>query len=149
MITKEFSEEISELNKILSYMPLEYVEKIPEKLRNFFKEFESKTYIPNINPGKAIDEQNIKEGTKDLITIIYRNYWCDKEEKDKLNKILIENDKKYEDELRKKYNPNNLFKNKNTKKEIQETSLIIQDNRVWYQKALGFINKLFRKILKK
>lgn len=149
MITKEFSEEISELNKILSYMPLEYVEKIPEKLRNFFKEVESKTYIPNINPGKAIDEQNIKEGTKDLITIIYRNYWCDKEEKDKLNKILIENDKKYENELRKKYNPNNLFKNKNTKKEIQETSLIIQDNRVWYQKALGFINKLFRKIFKK
>ena len=84
MITKEFSEEISELNKLLSYMPLEYVEKIPEKLRNFFKEFESKTYIPNINPGKAIDKQNIK----DLITIIYRNYWCDKEEKDKLNKIL-------------------------------------------------------------
>ena len=32
--------------------------------------------------------ENIKEGTKDLITIIYRNYWCDKEEKDKLNKIL-------------------------------------------------------------
>ena len=88
MITKEFSEEISELNKLLSYMPLEYVKKIPEKLRNFFKEFESKTYIPNINPGKAIDEQNIKEGTRDLITIIYRNYWCDKEEKDKLNKIL-------------------------------------------------------------
>ena len=41
MITKEFSEEISELNKLLSYMPLEYVKKIPEKLRNFFKEFES------------------------------------------------------------------------------------------------------------
>ena len=53
MITKEFSEEISELNKLLSYMPLEYVKKIPEKLRNFFKEFESKTYIPNINPGNA------------------------------------------------------------------------------------------------
>lgn len=27
MITKEFSEEISELNKLLSYMPLEYVKK--------------------------------------------------------------------------------------------------------------------------
>ncbi len=152
MITKEFSEEVSELNKILSYMPSEYVEKIPEKLRVFFKNVESKTYIPNIDPNKPMDKQDIKEGTKDLITVIYRSYWCTKEEKEMLDKILIENDRTYEKELREKYNPDNLFKNKTTqniKEEIHEKSLMIPENKIWYQKALRFISDLFRKIFKK
>lgn len=154
MVTKEFSEEISELNKILSYLPVEYVEKIPKKLRNFFKDVESKTYIPNIDPQKSMNEQDIKEGTKDLITVMYRNYWCSEEEREQLDKILIENDKKYEQEIREKYNPDNLFKNKKKVKEnieevVQETSMIVQDNKIWYQKAFKFISDLFKKILKK
>ena len=38
MITKEFAEATTEINKILSYLPTEYIEKIPIKLRKFLKE---------------------------------------------------------------------------------------------------------------
>ena len=38
MVTKEFAEAITEINKIFSYLPIEYVEKIPIKLRKFLKD---------------------------------------------------------------------------------------------------------------
>ena len=40
MITKEFAEATTEINKILSYLPTEYIEKIPIKLRKFLKKAE-------------------------------------------------------------------------------------------------------------
>ncbi len=122
MVTKEFAEATTEINKILSYLPTEYVEKIPNKLRIFFLNVESKEYEFNIDPYKQLDEQDLKPKTKTLLTIIYRNYWCNEQEKAELDKILIENDKKYEDELREKYNPDSIFKNKERKVEVVENS---------------------------
>lgn len=145
MVTKEFAEATTEINKILSYLPTEYVEKIPNKLRTFFLNVESKEYEHNIDPYKKLDEQDLKSKTKTLLTIIYRNYWCNEQEKAELDKILIENDKKYEDELRKKYNLDDIFKNK------QKTSTIVKDTNLPIEikkesiirKLLEYIKKLF------
>lgn len=152
MITKEFAEASAEINEILKYLPEEYVEKIPKKLRDFFKEIESKEYKTNIDPYKTLDEQDLKPKTKTLITVLYRNYWCNEEERAELDKILIENDKKYEEELREKYNPDNIFKKKDKDeeiKEVEETSLAVYNNKMWYQKAFEFISNIFKKMLKK
>ena len=88
MITNEFAEASAEINEILRYLPTEYVEKIPVKLREFFNKVKKADYVSKIDPYKQLDEQELKPKTKTLLTVIYRNYWCDKEEKDKLNKIL-------------------------------------------------------------
>ena len=152
MITKEFAEASAEINEILKYLPEEYVEKIPKKLRDFFKEIESKEYKTNIDPYKPLDEQDLKPKTNTLITVLYRNYWCNEEERAELDKILIENDKKYEEELREKYNPDNIFKKKDKDeeiKEVEETSLAVYNNKMWYQKAFEFISNIFKKMLKK
>ena len=149
MITKEFSEAATEVNKILSYLPEEYVEKIPIKLREFFKNIESKDYIPNIDPYKSIDKQELQPKTKTLLTVIYRDYWCNEEERKEIDKVLIENDKRYEEELRKKYNPDNIFKKKDEEiKEVEETTLIVYNNGNWYQRALSFISNILKKYLK-
>lgn len=143
MVTKEFSEATTEINKILSYLPTEYVEKIPIKLRKFFLDVQSKEYIPNIDPYKQIDEQNLKPKTKILLTIIYRNYWCTEQEKVELDKILIENDRKYEEALREKYNLDDIFKNK------QKSSTIVQNSNVSIEiKKESFIRRLLENIKK-
>ena len=152
MITKEFAEASTEINEILTYLPEEYVGKIPTKLRDFFKKVEDKDYITNINPNKSLDEQDIKPKTKTLLTILYREYWCNEEEKAELDRILIENDKKYEAESREKYNPDNIFKKNEKTKEIEtveETALIKYENKTWYQKMFDFIGNLFRRFTKK
>ena len=154
MVTKEFAEASAEINEILKYLPKEEVEKIPSKLREFFKEVESKDYVTNINPDLPLDEQNIKEKTKDIIALIYRNYWCSEEERKELDQKLIENDRKFEEELREKYNPDNIFKNNvtTTKKEESEVkeakieqSLVPQETGKWYQRFLDMVKKWFKK----
>lgn len=154
MVTKEFAEASAEINEIFKYLPKEEVEKIPSKLREFFKEVSSKDYVTNINPNMPLDKQQIKEKTKDIIALIYRNYWCSEEERKELDQKLIENDKKFEEELREKYNPDNIFKNNvtTTKKEESEVkeekieqSLVVQDTEKWYQRFLNMIKRWFGK----
>ena len=154
MVTKEFAEASAEMNEILKYMPKEEVEKIPSKLREFFKEISSKDYVTNINPNIPLDKQQIKEKTKDIIALIYRNYWCSEEERKELDQKLIENDKKFEEELREKYNPDNIFKNNvtTTKKEESEVkeakieqSLVPQETGKWYQRFLDMVKRWFKK----
>ena len=154
MVTKEFAEASAEINEILKYLPTEEVEKIPSKLREFFKEVSSKDYVTNINPNMPLDKQQIKEKTKDIIALIYRNYWCSEEERKELDQKLIENDKKFEEELREKYNPDNIFKNNvtTTKKEESEVkeekieqSLVVQETEKWYQRFLNMIKRWFEK----
>lgn len=154
MVTKEFAEASAEINEIFKYLPKEEVEKIPSKLREFFKEVSSKDYVTNINPNIPLDKQQIKEKTKDIIALIYRNYWCSEEERKELDQKLIENDKKFEDELREKYNPDNIFKNNVTttkkeepeiKEEKIEQSLVPQETGKWYQRFLDMVKRWFKK----
>lgn len=154
MVTKEFAEASAEINEILKYLPKEEVEKIPSKLREFFKEVSSKDYVTNINPNMPLDKQQIKEKTKDIIALIYRNYWCSEEERKELDQKLIENDRKFEEELREKYNPDNIFKNNvtTTKKEESEVkeakieqSLVPQETGKWYQRFLDMVKRWFKK----
>ena len=154
MVTKEFAEASAEINEIFKYLPKEEVEKIPSKLREFFKEVSSKDYVTNINPNMPLDKQQIKEKTKDIIALIYRNYWCSEEERKELDQKLIENDRKFEEELREKYNPDNIFKNNVTttkkeepevKEEKIEQSLVPQETGKWYQRFLDMVKRWFKK----
>lgn len=143
MITNEFAEASAEINEILGYLPTEYVEKIPAKLRVFFNKVKKADYVSKIDPYKQLDEQELKPKTEILLTIIYRNYWCNEEERAELDKILIENDKKYEEELRERYNPDNIFKKKEIIEEKIET---IQSNLPAEIKKESFVKKLFNYI---
>mgnify|MGYP005764934891 len=147
MVTKEFAEAATEINKILSYLPTEYVKKIPIKLRKFFEDVESKEYIPNIDPYKQLDKQDLKPKTQTLLTIIYRNYWCTEQERAELDKILIKNDKKYEKELREKYNPDDIFKNKQKiLTTIQDTNLSIEIRKEnFIIRLINYIKELFNR----
>ena len=143
MITNEFAEASAEINEILGYLPTEYVEKIPAKLREFFNKVKKEDYVSKVDPYKQLDEQELKPKTEILLTIIYRNYWCNEEERAELDKILIENDKKYEEELRERYNPDNIFKKKEIIEEKIET---IQSNLPAEIKKESFVKKLFNYI---
>ena len=151
MVTKEFAEASAEINEILKYLPEEYINKIPSKLRDFFEKVEDKEYVTNIDSNKSLHKQNIKPKTKTLLTILYREYWCNEEEKTELDKILIENDRKHEAEIREKYNPDNIFNKKDDSEEIEnieETALVNYEDKTWYKKAIDFISGLFKKAFK-
>lgn len=146
MVTKEFSEACAEINEILKYLPTEYIEKIPIKLRKFLKEIEDKNYNSNINPYATLDKQDIKAKTKTLLVIIYRNYWCTEEERANVDKILIENDKKHEEILREKYDPNNIFKNNKINCAEEQINLPIQIKQEnFFRRLINYIKKIICK----
>lgn len=148
MITNDLKIAAKETNEILNnVVPNEYILKIPEKFRDFLNEIEDKEYACKIDFNKNIDEQDITEKTKDLITVIYRNYWCTEDEKQNLDKILTENEKKYQEELLEKYNPDNLFKKREETKVVlsEEVSLIEYKKHTLFDKIKMFIKNMFRK----
>ena len=67
-----------------------------------------------------LEKQNLLPTTKELLTVLYRDYMCDDIEKKKLNEILNENEIKYQNYMREKYNPDNIFKNREKTKENAE-----------------------------
>ena len=140
----------AEVDKILSFMDTAYVEKIPKKMRDLFRNEKLQDYEPNINPKISLDEQNLQKKTYAILAMLNLNYWCkDEEEKKELIKLYAENDRKREEELREKYNPDNIFKNKQTESitntEASNTSLIEYKESNFFKKIISKIMSLFKR----
>jgi len=149
MVTKEMQVAAKEMNILLeNIVPNEYILKIPQKFRDFLKKIEDKEHSFNLDLEKEIDEQNITEKTKDLITVIYRNYWCNEEEREKIDRILTENEREYQEELRKKYNPDDIFKKQKEVNNVssENLSLIEYKPNTIFDKIKNFIKNIFKKL---
>ena len=114
MVSLEFSEGITETLDILKHMKEADVNKISKGFMDFLEKNKSTDYVPNLDHSKKLNEMDLKEKTKDILATIYLNYWCNDEQKADYLKLLKENEKKHQEELREKYNPDNLFNNKTT-----------------------------------
>ena len=131
----------AEIDEILNLLEDDYRERVPKKVRDFFKEEKMKDYHPEIDIEKPLIEQNLKRETMVLLAIFNLNYWCENEEEKQ--RFLNELDKNEEEkkELEEKYNPDNLFKKKQD--ESTENNLQI----IEYKKP-NFIQILLTKIKK-
>ena len=130
--------------------------KVPKKLREFFKREKDNTYTKTINPNTPIKEQNLKEETLALIAMLYLQYWCeDEEEKQRLKKIYSDNEIKHQQKLREMYNLEDVFKTKQKQEQIENeiSSEETQENvaMIEYRKEtfIDKIKKFFIKIFKR
>ena len=140
----------SEVDKILSFMEIEYVEKVPKKLRETFENEKLKDYNPDIDKNIPLNEQNLERKTYAILAMLDLNYWCNsEEEKQELLKAYSNNDKKREEELREKYNPDNIFKNKvkeiEQEKTEEETALVEYKEESLIKKIINRIKRLFKR----
>ena len=142
----ELSIAYAEVYEILSFMEQKYVDRIPLKLLELFKEEKEKEYKPNINPTIPLDEQNLQKKTLSILAMLNLNYWCeDENEKKELIALYAENDKIKEEELREKYNPDNLFRKK---EQIVEDNEIKQENTQLIEyKEQNIFKKILNKIM--
>lgn len=126
MVSIEFSEGISETLDILEHMDTVYISKIPKKLMSFLEKNKSVTYVSKLDYSKKLNEMNLKEKTRDILATIYMNYWCNPEQKSNYANLLEYNEEKYQEELKEKYNPDNLLKHK-IQNTIQQGQTIQQE----------------------
>lgn len=144
MVSVEFSEGITETLDILNHMDKSYTDKIPKKFKDFLEKNKSDSYIPHLDHSKKIKEMNLKEKTKDILATIYMNYWCDAEQKENYIKTLKQNEEKYQKELKEKYSPDNIFKNK-TQTMIQQEQPA-QENVDLVEVKESFFTKFIKKL---
>ena len=138
----------SEIDEFIGLLTVAEQNEIPQKLRNFFKEQKDKNYVKNINPNIPIKEQNLLEETLALIAMLNLQYWCkDEKEKERLKNVYADNERKYQEELKEKYNPDNLFKNKQraVEEKIEETAMIEYKEISLFTKIKKFILNILKR----
>lgn len=150
---QEYIEAFAEVNEIIKLMPIELVNKIPSKFREMIVEEKDKTYIPDIK--EPLEKCKLKNETIIILGLIYRDFLCLPEERKKIQekdaKELQEVQKAIEDEVRQKYNPDDLFKKRN-QNNIEETynleennSMLVVQEQKWYQKIFNIIKGIFKR----
>ena len=149
-MNSDLTKAYAEVDKILSFMETQYVEKIPRKLREVFKNEKIQDYNPNIDPKIPLDEQNLQKKTFSILAMLNLNYWCeDEKEKQELIAIYAEKDRKKEEELREKYNTDNLFKKKEKEEIFEEpqesTALIEYKEEKFFKRLINKIMSFFRR----
>ena len=122
-MTDTYAQAYVEILDIISNMEQHYKDKIPAKLIKFFEENKDSNYKFNIDGSNEGKNMAFSQKTIDLLAMIELKYLATETEKEILKDALDKNDIKYQTELRNKYNPDNLFKSKQTKVETVENSV--------------------------
>lgn len=142
----KLSRSITEVLEILKHMDKIYIEKLPKKFVEFLQDNQDTSYIPKFDYTKKLQDCVMYKETKALLGIMFLKYWsCEKQKKEYLQ-ILENNQKKYQEKINEKYNPDNLFKNsKKCKEKIEENTQMIEYKESVFRKIMNKI-KFFLKI---
>ena len=141
----EYSEAAVEVLDILNHTNKEDVARIPQSFIKFLTNISSKSYKVKFNHEQPINGLNLKKQTRELLGFIYITWWCDKEDREKYKKLIHESNIKNE-EIKEKYNVNDIFKNK---KEKQEHKIIQNENVMKTSIAEYKKENIFKRVLNK
>lgn len=141
----------TEVYDVINHMEIEMQEKIPPKFINLIKENRDLDYKLNINYKEDIKKQLLKE-SKVILSLIYRDFLCSKEKKEKLLQLDLEEIRREEKILSEKFEidfekrkKEKIEKNIEKVKEQDEKLPIKVEKEKWYKKIV----EIFKKLLKK
>lgn len=107
---QEFYDVAKETSYLLTYFEPDFVSKIPDSFLNELKELSKQSNkLFYIDGNKSLTEQNISDGAKDLISLIYYNFVATEDKQKELAKTWNENELSYQEKHKQKYGPNKLF----------------------------------------
>ncbi len=152
MVNERYGIAITETLHYLKGINQEDINKIPNKFMIFLKENALNNYSCNFDYNKPLKELNLTNEAKGLIAMICLNYWCETEEqKMKFRNHLSKNEQHYQEELRKKYNIDDIFKKKEISNNVETSSENINklpirvENENIFKRLLNSIMKFFNK----
>ena len=143
-------QKISDISKetltFLAFFDNKMLEKIPSYvIEKLCKEAADSNLSFYIDTNKSFSEQIISEESKDLISLIYYDYIAEEDEKKEILKQWNLNEKNYEKALSEKYNTDNIFKNRQEEKVIENTNLPIEiKEESFFKKLVNFIKKFLK-----
>mgnify|MGYP004497907275 FL=1 len=151
MTNDKYAKAYTEVLEILRYLPRNEYNKIAIERIKFFEANKDTSYKFKIDPAMPLDKQNISIEANSIIIVLFRDYFATENQKEKLNVILKQNEYKYQEDIRNKYNPDNIFKDRKNKNlnVIENTNLPIEvKENNFFTKFITYIKNLFRKMKK-
>lgn len=146
MVTKEYSKAYTEVLEILKHVPDKDVQKIPKEKLDFYKNNMDKDYDYKLDMTKEFEVQEMSEITKAILANIFRDYWATPEQKERIELKEKHDLEKLEEEKREKYNPDDIFKNKEQETAVENTNLPVKiEKETFFSKLINFLKNLFNK----
>lgn len=141
---EDLNKRLAEVEYILKKLDDKYLNKIPQEMWDYIEENKDKNYIFNYDESKTLVEQDLNIDTISILTYINMEYLLDEEQKKEMIDFLRKDEAIAEQEKSKRYNSEDLFKNRNNNKK-KETSLIEVKIEKWYEKVFSFFKNMFKK----
>ena len=147
----EYAIAYAEILEILKYIPKSDYDKIPKEKLNLFDIKKDKKYKFKYDPNKTLEENNVSKRAKAIIIILFRDYWSNDTQREKIVAKQNNSRKIIEIEKIKKYNYEDIFKKNNinkieTDKEHNNSSnmQMVVDKENFITKIINKIKKIFR-----
>lgn len=141
----EYARSLYQISEILKYLSPSLKGRIPKKFTSYFEANKAENYNWQIDESLPFEKQDLLPCTKEILTVLYKEYLCDDIERRKIEETLNENERKYQMEIREKYNPNDIFKNVHKKLKVnqQENPLIPKCKESFFRKVISKIKLFF------
>lgn len=135
-----------EVIEILKYVPQESVNKISKAMLETFEKKMDKDYVFKVDINKTFEEQNLLEETKDIFAVIFRDYWATPYQRERIKEKEKYDRQKIEEEKANKYNPDDIFRNKEKDNVVVNNNLPVEIKKEnFFKKLMSFIKKIIKK----
>lgn len=145
---KELNKRLVEVETILKKLDENYINKIPTEIWDFIEKNKDDQYTFFYDDNIELLNQNLNIDTIAILSYINMQYLLDEKSKKEVEEILIKDGAFLEQQKMKKYNPENIFKNKeniDNKGERDVSMIEVKEKYKWYQKIISFFRKMWRK----
>ena len=137
MIGNNYEDAYKEVSVIINNLKKEDYDKIPKKYIDFFCKNANQNYY---------FKYDLLDDTKYILFGLFEEFGATDSQKMMIKNIRIDYNNKLEEEKRKKYNPDDIFKKNVYPNIAKENMQIVEYNEEkWYQKIIEKILKMFRK----
>ena len=105
-----------EIYEILKIFPKELVDRIPKYKLDYIKQNMDESYEYNITK-ETFDGKTMLDETAAILAILFRDYWATEKQKNKIINYHNTQREKIVNEIKEKYDPENVFKQRRIEQE--------------------------------
>ena len=142
----DVSKRLVEVDEVLKYLNVDELKKIPEEIRQMIKANKDKDYVWEYDENKKLKNQNLSRDTFAFLSYLNMEYLLNEEQKQLMNQIHMENERKEEEIKSEKFKTEDLFKKNTNKIEIktyQNDLEIVEYKETIFRRVINKIKKLF------
>ncbi len=137
-----------EIYEILKIFPKELVDRIPKYKLDYIKQNMNESYEYNITK-ETFDGKTMLDETAAILAILFRDYWATEKQKIKIINYHNTQREKMANEIKEKYDPENVFRQRRTEQEKidekKENLSVVEYKENILKKLLNKIKLIFKR----